>query len=225
MRRRTNLVGPAMLALCIAAVAITAQQLATRAQERPPQVFRTEANLVYVDVYPRREDRFVEGLTAQDFQVFEDSKPQAVQTFELISFTSSPVDSDRRDPTSVADSERQAADPRNRLFVVYLDRFHTTRAGSRDSRQPLVDFLNRTIGASDLFAVVTPETPISGLTFARRTDTIEGELAKYWDWGERDQMLTPRTPAEDHLVSCALEVFARDAVRTWTRFTDASASN
>ena len=57
-----------MLALCAAAVAISTRQLATRAQERPPQVFRTEANLVYVDVYPRHEDRFVEGLTARDFQ-------------------------------------------------------------------------------------------------------------------------------------------------------------
>ena len=158
-------------------------------------------------MYPRRGEQFVEGLTANDFQVFEDGAPQSVQTFELITFTSSPFDSERRDPTSVSDSERQAADPRNRLFVVYLDRFHTTRGGSRDSRQSLVDFLNRTIGASDLFAVMTPETPPGGLTFARRTDTIEQELSKHWDWGERDQLLTPRTPAEEHLVSCAMEVY------------------
>ena len=185
-------------------------QLATRAQQ-PPQVFRADANLVYVDVYPRRGDQLVEGLTANDFQISEDGNPQAVQTFEFITFGSSPVDSSRRDPTSVADSERQAADPRNRLFVIYLDRFHTTRAGSRDSRQPLVDFLNRTIGPSDLFAVVTPETPPSGLTFARRTDTIAGELSKHWDWGERDQLLIPRTPAEERLIRCAQLAYAGDA--------------
>ena len=156
--------------------------------------------------------------------MFEDGAPQSVQTFELITFTSSPFDSERRDPTTLSDSERQAADPRNRLFVVYLDRFHTTRAGSRDSRQSLVDFLNRTIGASDLFAVMTPETPPGGLTFARRTDTIEQELSKHWDWGERDQLLTPRTPAEEHLVSCAMEVYQGNSQR-WTLFTDATANN
>ena len=209
MVRRENYAA-LLLACGLAAWAAVGLEPISRAQQ-PPQVFRADANLVYVDVYPRSQDRLVEGLTAEDFQVFEDGKPQTVQTFEFITFTSSPVDSDRRDPTSVADSERQAADPRNRLFVVYLDRFHTTRHGSRDSRQPLTDFLNRTIGASDLFAVMTPETPISALTFVRRTDTIEDELAKHWDWGERDQLLTPRTPAESHLVSCAMEVYRGDA--------------
>ncbi len=209
MSRRTTR-GSALAWPCAWPLAIAATSLRPSARATA-QVFRAEANLVYVDVYPRREDRLVEGLTAKDFQVFEDGKPQSVQTFEFITFASSPVDSDRRDPTSVADSERQAADPRNRLFVVYLDRFHTTRAGSRDSRQPLVDFLNRTIGASDLFAVMTPETPIGGLTFARRTDTIESELAKHWDWGERDQLLIPRTPAEEHLVSCAIGRVPGDA--------------
>lgn len=195
------------MAACVATGLSAALEFVVRAQQQSPQVFRADANLVYVDVYPRREDRLVEGLTAQDFQVFEDGKAQNVQTFEFITFASSPVDSDRRDPTSVADSERQATDPRNRLFVIYLDRFHTTRAGSRDSRQPLVDFLNRIIGPSDLFAVMTPETPISGLTFARRTNTVEGELAKHWDWGERDQLPMPRTPAEEHLIRCAIDAY------------------
>lgn len=210
MMPRAMLVGTAALLACAAAGGIRAIQPAAHAQE-PPQVFRTEANLVYVDVYPRSQDRLVEGLTAADFQVFEDGKPQTIQTFELISVRSSPVDAERRDPATVADSERQATDPRNRLFVVYLDRFHTTRAGSRDSRQPLVDFLNRTIGASDLFAVMTPETPVAGLTFVRRTDTIEGELSAHWDWGERDQLLVPRTPAEERLIRCALEAYRGDA--------------
>ena len=195
-----------LLLLAAAAWGIIALGPTSNAQQQPP-VFRAEADLVYVDIYPKRGDELVEGLTASDFQVFEDGKPQTVQTFEFITFSSNPSDSERRDPISLADSERQAADPRNRLFVVYLDRFHTTRAGSRDSRQALVDFLNRTIGASDLFAVMTPEMPMSGLTFVRRTDTIEQELSKHWDWGERDQLLTPRTPVEERLVSCAMEAY------------------
>jgi VWFA-related protein len=209
MMRRATPDTALRLAWSLAALATLGLDVSSRAQQQapPPQVFRAEANLVYVDAYPRRGEQFVEGLTQNDFQVFEDGKPQTVQTFELIT-ASNPLDAERRDPTSVADSERQAADPRNRLFVIYLDRFHTTRAGSRDSRQALVDFLNRTIGATDLFAVTTPEMPTGGLTFARRTGTIEQELAKHWDWGERDQMLTPVSPTEEHIVTCAMQAYA-----------------
>ncbi len=51
--------------------------------QRAP-VFRSGANLVYVDVYPRRDGRVIEGLTPSDFQVLEDSKPQSVYLFDFI---------------------------------------------------------------------------------------------------------------------------------------------
>ena len=178
----------------------------------PPQVFRGGADLVYVDVYPRQNDKVIDGLTAQDFQVFEDGRPQSVQTFDFIRFEPSPIDAERRDPNSVDDANRQAADPKNRVFVVYLDRFHTSRQGARDSARPVLDFLNRTIGASDLFAVTDPETPVSRLTFARRTDTLEQELAEHRDWGLSDEMrpIIPRNGAEEQLTDCAFQSFKGD---------------
>src|SRR5690606_18872494 len=95
-----------------------------------------------------------------------------------------PADSERRDPNTKADGDAQAADPRNRVFVVYLDVRHTSIAGAHYARQPVVDFLTRTIGSSDLFGVLTPYVPISQLVFARRTETLEAELLKYWPWGQ-----------------------------------------
>ena len=60
-------------------------------------------------------------------------------------------------------------------------------------RRPLLDFLNRVIGAHDVFTVLTPEMPVRQMTFGRRTDTLMTELMTtgYFDWG-MDAL--PRTP-------------------------------
>ena len=174
---------------------------------QPPAapVFRDGVEFVSVDVFPRRDGKFVEGLTAADFQVFEDGTPQKVESFEFVRIEPNPPDSERRDPTSQADGDRQAADPRNRVWVVYLDLANTTIGGGYQARQPVVDFLRRTIGARDLFGVMTAETPASQLVFGRRLESIEGELESYWTWGQVDRIaIVPRTPYEERISNCAM---------------------
>ncbi|MEO8070607.1 MAG: VWA domain-containing protein [Acidobacteriota bacterium] len=153
-------------------------------QAPAPPVFRGGTTFVYVDAYPRRDGHVVEGLTADDFQVFEDGKPQKVETFEFVRSAPVTPDGERLNPVSKEDGDRQAADPHNRVFVVYLDVGHITQAGSRDARQPIIDFLNRTIAATDLFTVATPDIPVRQLTFYRRTEVLESELANNLMWGE-----------------------------------------
>ena len=107
--------------------------LATRGQspQNPQQpVFRGGANFVNVDAYPRRDGRLVEGLTAADFQIFEDGKPQRIESFEFIKIEPNVPDADRRDPNTQRDAERLLNDPRRRAFVVYLDEYHISRWGS-----------------------------------------------------------------------------------------------
>ena len=169
-------------------------------QEPSPPVFRGGVNFVNVDAYPRRDGHVVEGLRAEDFQVLEDGKPQKVETFEFIRTEPNAVDSDRRDPNSDEDSNRQAADPRNRVFVVYLDIFHTTFNGARDTRRPLLDFLGRTIGPTDLFGVLTPQVPVRQLVFGRRLETLEGDLTTYW--GQSGPHPFPQTAEEERLIGC-----------------------
>jgi VWFA-related protein len=179
----------------------SAQQPPVSPQQLP--VFRAGTVLVRVDAYPRRDGKIVEGLTKDDFQVTEDGKPQAVDGFEFIRIEPNTPDAELRDPTSVADGERQAADPHNRVFVVYLDMFHTTVSGSYYAAQPVINFLTRTIGPTDLFAVMTPRVPVNHLTFARRTETVDNELRKYWDWGERGRLATvPLDATESKLELC-----------------------
>jgi VWFA-related protein len=179
-------VAAAALAGVVVAPALVPVPSRTSAEGRPPQqteqrpVFRGGAAFVAVDVYPRRDGRVVEGLTEADFEILEDGKPQAVETFELIRFDTALVDDERRDPTSAADSERQAADPRNRVFVVYLDQYHLKFDASLRVASTVMAFLTRTIGPTDLFATMTPKRPPSQLTFGRRLEMLEEDLREFW---------------------------------------------
>jgi len=57
------------------------------------------------------------------------------------------------------------------------------------------------IGEDDLVGVMTPEMSAGGITFARRTTTVEGMLSRYWYWGERDR-LNSKDPEEDQYRAC-----------------------
>ena len=100
--------------------------------QRPP-VFRAGATFVTVDAYPRRDERIVEGLTKADFQILEDGKPQAVESFEFVKVPLNVSDAERRDPNTKEEGDRWAADaqePRLRDLP---------RHGSRDHVRVLRD--------------------------------------------------------------------------------------
>ena len=65
-------------------------------------------------------------------------------------------------------------------------------------------FLTRSIGPSDVFGVMTPDTPISQLLFGRRLETIESELTGYADWGKKELggRVIPRDAAEQRIAQC-----------------------
>jgi VWFA-related protein len=202
-RLRAPLQALGLVAAFVAAtMAVFAQQpSSSQTPAQSDQVFRGATDFVYVDVYPRRGDRLVEGLTAADFEVFEDGKPQQIQTFELIR-TPTGGAAERRDPRNRDEAERWIADPNNRVFIVYLDLYHITRASAHALRGPMTAFLSRTIGPSDVIAVMTPETPVSEIAFARTLNTLSSEIEHYWAWGLAEPPIVLRTPGEEALAQC-----------------------
>ncbi len=113
--------------VCLASGLFAAALVSARQDPAPrrPPVFRGAANLVYVDVYPKRDGRFVDGLGPPDFQVFEDGTPQKVETFELIRFPPPTPGDILRDPTSQAEGDQLAAD------LVELAAGHRDRSARR----------------------------------------------------------------------------------------------
>ena len=114
-----------LLALVILAAAATADAQQVR--------FRGVIDVVRVDVIVRdRQGNIVKGLTAADFQITEDNKPQAITTFdfeEVLTAAVSPADPppavlDRPAGAAVASSaaKRDVVDlPGRRLIVLFFD--------------------------------------------------------------------------------------------------------
>ncbi len=162
--------------------------------------FRIEANFVRVDVYPSRNGRPTLDLRAEDFELFEDGRPQRIETFEHVRVRPGGAQADRIEPNSQREANALAADPRNRVFVLFLDTYHVERGSSRNVRDALVRTLDRIIGPDDLVGVMTPEMSATDLALGRRTTTIEGMLSRHW-WGRRDEIAF-RDPEEDAYELC-----------------------
>lgn len=70
------------IAVVTALAVILGQPLAGQQQNPPAPTFRSNVNLVLVDVVVRdRRGSVVSGLKADDFQLLEDGKPQQILTF------------------------------------------------------------------------------------------------------------------------------------------------
>ncbi len=193
--------------LAVLGVASAAGQLlsARNRQDAPAQprpTFRVEANLVRVDAIVTKDGQPVRDLAQADFEVLEDGVPQKLSSFEMVDINETRLTAlPKRDPATVAESRAAAEDPRSRVFVLFLDRYHTGLAGSHRVQGSLAKLLERVIGPDDLVAVMTPDMSASDVAFTRRTGPISDMLARNWTWGIRDQR-TQLDPEEQMYEMC-----------------------
>jgi VWFA-related protein len=130
-------------------------------------------------MYPTLDDKPVTDLQQDDIELLEDGRPQKVVQFEHV-LVAGQRQQTRREPSTLEEMRRAAQDPRARVFVLFLDPRHVDVKGSMQVRRPLIDALNALIGGDDLIAIMTPEMSARGLTFTRRTSSIEAMLTPHW---------------------------------------------
>jgi VWFA-related protein len=156
--------------------------------QTPQATFRTEANYVRVDVYPTQNGAPVADLAQSDFEVLDNGVRQTIEQFERVVVRAAGPQEARIEPNTVRESRAMLESSRARVFVLFLDIGHVSVAGSHNIRKPLVDALDKVIGADDLVGVMTPDMSARDVTFGRKTTTIDGLLTRYWYWGERDRV-------------------------------------
>jgi VWFA-related protein len=154
------------------------------AQERPK--FRVESNFVRVDAYPLKDGKPVFDLKAEHFEVFEDGVRQKIESFEHVVVRPAGAQSDRIEVSSGRESLQAAANPRNRVFVIFLDTPHVSFGGMHAINEPLIRLMDRILGPDDLVAVMTPEMTASQIVLGRKTQVIEENLRNRWPWARRD---------------------------------------
>jgi VWFA-related protein len=174
----------AALALCSSTPATESQTSQSPPGDQQPPI-RSEANFVRVDVYPTKSGQPVQDLTAEDFEVLEDGAPQRVETFEHVLIHPAGPDAQKLEPSSQRESLQAAANPRNRVFVIFLDKPHVTIEGAYLLKEPVIRLLDRVLGPDDLVGVMTPEMSASNIVLGRKTQVIEDSLRRNWPWGER----------------------------------------
>ncbi len=201
--RAAGMLAGTLLALTLGAAA-RGQNPPAQTPQDPPQrpVFRVGTDVVRVDVYPRRGGRVVEGLTAEDFEVFEDGERQTIDTFEYVEFDDWGPDVAALDPRDAREALRMAADPRNRVFVFFLDTYHVTWQGALRAREPILEFLREGLGPRDLFGVLTAQQSPELLTLGRVTNEAATAMTLERSWGLLDTPVID--PDEALLEGCSM---------------------
>lgn len=158
MKRRARLGRGTLAAVLLAWAGLAA---APQAPQPQPPTFKLEVNYVEVDVLVTdRQGHFVRDLTKDDFQVFEDGKPQKVSAFSIVDL---PVERAERPLGAARPIEpdvRTNARPFNgRVYVMVIDDLHTLFGRSDRVKRAAREFIERHLGANDLMAVVHTAGP------------------------------------------------------------------
>jgi VWFA-related protein len=163
--------------------------------------FRAGANLVRVDAYVSKDDVPLTDLTADDFTVFEDDKPQKVENFELIRARAAVPAHERREVTNTRDMRQQVADAA-RVFTLFFDPLYVSLSGSYYLQKPLIETFDKVIGPDDMIGAMMPGLSPSAITYSKRTTSIEQFITRNWTWGERDRRQSNKTPEEEAIADC-----------------------
>lgn len=151
----------AAVLVLVAAVAVVAAQTPAPAGQSTPAdqqtpTFKVQVDYVEVDaLVTDQQGRFVRNLTKDDFQVFEDGKPQTISTFAVVDI---PVERGTRPLFAKAPVEPDVQTNEHpfdgRVYVMVLDEPHTDPANALLVRRAARKFIEEHLGANDLMAVV-----------------------------------------------------------------------
>ncbi|HEY8534903.1 MAG TPA: VWA domain-containing protein [Vicinamibacterales bacterium] len=149
-------------------------------QEPQQPVFRADINFVRVDVIVTdKQGRPVEDLTADDFEVFEDGKPQAIESFQFFRIDRLTETTPSRPIRSTFDEESEAQRPDVRLFGIFLDDYHVRRGNAMRTRQFLADFVRNNLAPQDMVGIMYPLTPIDTVVMSRNHEATARALEQF----------------------------------------------
>jgi VWFA-related protein len=146
---------PAVLC-CTLGLAVTFAQQGPPPAGQPQVTFKAEVDYVDVDtVVTDRQGNFIGDLEKEDFEIFEDGKPQKVDMFSYVDLPV--VRSDRfafggRPAASDVRTNQQSL--AGRLYVIVLDDFGTSLFRTNTVKRHARQFIERNFGANDVGAIV-----------------------------------------------------------------------
>ena len=175
----------------------------TPAPQQTP-VFRTQVDSISVDVTViDKAGKPVTDLKQEDFEIRETGKLQSIDSFKFIQ---TPVQEARGfDPPqilSMSQMARETANPENRIWIIFLDDYHTRASNALFIRKELAKFVSN-LTTHDLVALLYPLNTALAATFSRDHD---GTAAAIMNFQGRKYNYAPVTQYEQYFVNQPPEV-------------------
>jgi len=164
------------------------------AGQQPAQpVFRSDVDLVVVDVVVRdRQGNVVRGLTANDFEVREDNRPQQVVSFDVEEVSTAPQNAAPLPPVLPVGTSSQVAalaQPTplrredlagRRLIVLLFDLTSMQPEELERAGRAAVEYVDNQMAGVDLVAVATIETGLNVVAdFTGDREQVKAALAEF----------------------------------------------
>ena len=125
------------------------------------EVIRVNTELVQTDVTVfDKKGRFVDGLTASDFELVVDGKPQDISFFERVA--SYNIERGTTSDPSLADNPA-AVSARQRTVLFFIDDLHLSPSSLVRTRKSLLDFVNKGMLPNDQVAITSASGQIGFL--------------------------------------------------------------
>jgi len=123
--------------------------------DQPPVTFRVEVNYVEVDAFVTdAEGKPVNELTAADFEVFEDGKPQKVTAFSLVNIPIERAERPLFAGKAIEPDVQTNEHLEGRIYLLVLDDIHTDFTRTPRVKAAARRFIEQNFGLNDLAAVV-----------------------------------------------------------------------
>lgn len=156
---------------CAIAFSLALSMAPAFSQDKTPQqqssddVIRVNTELVQTDVtVVDKRGRLVDNLTADQFELLVDGKPQPLALVDRITSTrSKDQDKDKDNKTDVEGSGSVARSNSGRVIIFFVDDQHLSPDSLVRTRKALSDFVNRGVHKNDLIAITSASGQIGFL--------------------------------------------------------------
>ncbi|HEY1306122.1 MAG TPA: VWA domain-containing protein [Vicinamibacterales bacterium] len=179
-------------------VALVASSRSPLAQQAAKPTFKTDVNLVVVDVVVRdKSGAVVKGLTANDFEIREDNRPQQIVSFDVEEITTAPPTapvpqvlavgkqpvegrSDKAAPAADAAPVQREDLAGRRLIVLLFDLSSLQPEDLQRAGRAAEDYVDKQMSPADLVAVATIDTTLNIMgDFTGDRDQVKAALARF----------------------------------------------